>query len=69
MYNIEMSSKATQYRKEHPEYYAQERERERERMKKVYQENTEYRERAKQQALARYYKKKEQNSNAFLVVS
>jgi hypothetical protein len=27
-----MSSKATQYRKEHPEYYAQERIKERERM-------------------------------------
>ncbi len=64
-----MSSKATQYRKEHPEYYAQERIKERERMKKVYQENPEYREKSKQQALARYYRKKELKMNASIVVS
>ena len=64
-----MSSYSTKYRKEHPEYYAQERIKERERMKNVYQENPEYREKSKQQALARYYRNKELKMNASVVVS
>ena len=63
-----MSSVATLYRKEHPEYYAQERIREKERMKLLYHTNSEYREKIKQQALARYYKVKEAKKNASIVV-
>ena len=63
-----MSSVATLYRKEHPEYYAQERIREKERMKLLYHTNPEYREKIKQQALARYYKVKEAKKNASIVV-
>ncbi len=44
VYIIKMSSVATLYRKEHPEYYAQERIREKERMKLLYHTNPEYRE-------------------------
>jgi hypothetical protein len=64
-----MTSKATQYRKEHPEYYAQERVKDNERVKKLYQENPEYREKTKQQALARYYRNKEAKMNASVAVS
>ena len=63
-----MSSVATLYRKEHPKYYAQERIREKERMKLLYHTNPEYREKIKQQALARYYKVKEAKKNASIVV-
>lgn len=63
-----MSSVATLYRKEHPEYYAQERIRDNERVKKLYHSNPEYKERVKQQALARYYKVKEAKMNASIVV-
>jgi hypothetical protein len=51
-----MSSRATIYRKEHPEYYEKERIKDNERVKTLYQNNPEYREKVKQQALARYYK-------------
>jgi hypothetical protein len=54
-----MSSTATLYRLSHPEYYAQERIRERERLKIVYQNNPEYKEKVKKAALARYYRLKE----------
>ena len=64
-----MTSKATQYRKEHTEYYSQERVKDNERVKKLYQENPEYREKTKQQALARYYRNKETKMNASVAVS
>ena len=64
-----MTSKATQYRKEHTEYYSQERVKDNERVKKLYQENPEYREKTKQQALARYYRNKEAKMNASVAVS
>jgi hypothetical protein len=64
-----MSSYATKYRKEHPEYYEKERIIDRERVKNIYKNNPEYREKVKQQALARYYKIKEQKMNASIAVS
>ena len=54
-----MSSKSTMYRKEHPEYYKEERVKDNERVKKLYHNNPDYKEKVKQQALARYYKLKE----------
>ena len=63
-----MSSVATLYRKEHPEYCAQERIRDKERVKNLYHSNPEYKEKVKQQALARYYKLKEAKMNASIVV-
>ena len=38
-------------------------------MKKVYQENPEYREKVEQQALARYYRNKEAKMNTSIAVS
>lgn len=64
-----MSSKATIYRKEHPDYYKEERVKDNERVKKIYNNNPEYREKVKQQALARYYKLKEQKSNMIIPVN
>jgi hypothetical protein len=63
-----MSSVATLYRKEHPEYYAQERIRDNERVKNLYHSNPDYKEKVKQQALARYYRLKEAKKNASIVV-
>ena len=63
-----MSSRATIYRKEHPEYYEKERIKDNERVKNLYQNNPEYREKVKQQALARYYKLKETKANASISV-
>ena len=67
-YNKEMASKATTYRKEHPEYYERERAIDRERVKQIYQNNPEYREKVKQQSLARYYRLKQQKKNASISV-
>ena len=64
-----MSSYSTKYRKEHPEYYEKERIIDRERVKNIYKNNPEYREKVKQQALARYYKIKEQKINSSIAVS
>jgi hypothetical protein len=64
-----MSSYSTKYRKEHPEYYEKERVIDRERVKNIYKNNPEYREKVKQQALARYYKIKEQKINSSIAVS
>jgi len=63
-----MSSRATIYRKEHPEYYEKERIKDNERVKNLYQNNPEYREKVKQQALARYYKLKETKANINITV-
>ena len=54
-----MSSSTTKYRREHPEYYEEEKKRDNIRMKAKYANNPEYRERNKQMALARYYRLKE----------
>ena len=59
-----MSSATTIYRKEHPEWREQEKIKDRERFNKLYQDSPEYREKVKQRALARYYRLKEQKSNA-----
>jgi hypothetical protein len=64
-----MSSYSTKYRKEHPEYYEKERIIDRERVKNIYKNNPEYREKVKQQTLARYYKIKEQKMNPSIAVS
>jgi hypothetical protein len=63
-----MSSYSTKYRKEHPEYYEKEKEIDRERIKNIYHNNPEYREKVKQQALARYYRLKEQKTNISIPV-
>ena len=63
-----MTSKATKYRKEHPEYYERERAIDRERVKQIYQNNPEYREKVKQQASARYYRLKQEKLNTVLPV-
>ena len=63
-----MTSKATKYRKDHPEYYERERAIDRERVKQIYQNNPEYREKVKQQASARYYRLKQEKLNAVLPV-
>ena len=49
-----MTSYSTNYRKEHPEYYAQECIKDKERVKNLYHNNPEYNEKVEQQALARY---------------
>ena len=59
-----MSSSATIYRKNHPEYYERERVKDNERVKKLFQDNTEYREKVKKQALDRYYRLKQEKINA-----
>jgi len=66
IYNKDMSSYSTKYRISHPEYYERERERDRERVKQIYQNNPEYREKVKQQALARYYRLKQEKLNSSL---
>ena len=53
-----MSSASTLYRKVHPEYYAQERQKDKERVKSLYQNDPEYRERRKKQVLERYHRLK-----------
>ncbi len=63
-----MSSYSTKYRKEHPEYYEKEKKIDRERIKNIYHNNPEYREKVKQQALARYYRLKEQKTNISIPV-
>ena len=64
-----MSSKATVYRKEHPEYYEKERIKDNERVKNLYHNNPEYKEKVKQQALARYYKLKDIKANGSIPVN
>jgi hypothetical protein len=58
-----MPSYSTIYRKTHPEYYEQERIKDNERVKSLYHNNPEYKEKVRQQALARYYRLKEQKAN------
>jgi hypothetical protein len=58
-----MCSKTTLYRREHPEYYEEEKKRDNERMKAKYANDPIRRERAKQIALAYYYKKKAEKQN------
>lgn len=53
-----MSSYTTKYRKEHPEYHEKEKIIDRERIKNIYHNNPEYREKVKQRALERYYRLK-----------
>ena len=64
-----MTSKTTIYRTEHPEWREQEKVRDRERFKLLYQENTEHREKVKQRALARYYRIKEERKNIPILIS
>ncbi len=61
-----MSSTTTIYRKE-PEWREQEKVKDRERFKVMYQDNPEYREKVKQRALARYYRLKEEKSGSIQV--
>ena len=63
-----MTSYSTNYRKEHPEYYTQERIKDKERVKNLYHNNPEYKEKVKQQALARYYQLKELKMNTSISV-
>ena len=63
-----MSSYTTQYRKAHPEYCEKERIIDRERVKNIYHNNPEYREKTKQRALAYYYRMKEAKQNASISV-
>jgi hypothetical protein len=53
-----MSSKMTQYRKAHPEYYEEEKKRDRIRLNNYYANNEERREKVKKHALERYYRLK-----------
>jgi len=69
IYIKQMSSSTTLYRKANPEYYEKEKIRDRERMRLKYNENPEHRERVKQQALARYYRLKEQKNNGSISVN
>ena len=62
-----MSSTTTKYRQEHPEWREQEKVKDRERFKAVYQNNPEYREKVKQTALARYYRLKEEKAGSVQV--
>ena len=61
-----MSSISTKYRREHPEYSEKERAIDRERVKQIYQNNPEYREKVKQQSSARYYRLKQEKLNAVI---
>jgi hypothetical protein len=63
-----MTSYSTKYRKEHPEYHEKEKAIDRERIKNIYHNNPEYREKVKQQALARYYRLKELKTNTSISV-
>jgi hypothetical protein len=58
-----MSSKATQYRKTHPEYYQAELQRNRIRLNAYYANNEERREKVKKIALERYYRLKAEKQN------
>jgi hypothetical protein len=62
-----MSSKASIYRRENPEYYQKEREKDKERVKILYHNNLEYREKTKQRALERYYRIKQEKGIAIEV--
>ncbi len=53
-----MSSKMTQYRKAHPEYYEAELQRNRIRLNAYYANNEERKEKVKKHALERYYRLK-----------
>ena len=64
-----MSSYTTQYRRTHPEYYELEKIKDNERMKAIYANDPEKREKVKQRALAYYYKKKEAKMNSSISVS
>jgi hypothetical protein len=68
VYNKHMSSYSTKYRREHPEYYEKEKSNDRERIKNKYHNNPEYREKVKQQALARFYRLKEPKMNTSISV-
>ncbi len=46
-----MTSYSTKYRKEHPEYHEKEKAIDRERIKNIYHNNPEYREKVKQQEI------------------
>jgi hypothetical protein len=63
-----MSSYSTKYRREHPEYHEKEKLVDRERIKNIYHNNPEYREKTKQRALAYYYRMKEAKQNASISV-
>ncbi len=60
-----MTSYSTKYRKDHPERREAEKSNDRERIKNIYHNNPEYREKVKQQALARYYKKKQEKESKY----
>lgn len=61
-----MSSYSTKYRREHPEYAAIEKIKTNERVKNLYNNNPEYREKTKQNALNRYYRIKQQKIDALI---
>ena len=63
-----MTSYSTKYRREHPEYYEKEKSNDRGRIKNLNHNNPEYREKVKQQALARYYRLKELKMNTSVSV-
>ncbi len=58
-----MSSTTTLYSKDHSEWLEQERVKDRAHFNKLYQDNSEYQEKVKQRALARYYRLKTQKSS------
>lgn len=58
-----MSSKMTQYRKAHPEFYEEEKKRDRIRLNNYYANNEERREKIKKHALERYYRLKAEKQN------
>ena len=64
-----MSSSTTLSRKANPEYYEKEKIRDRERLKLKCNENPEHQEKVKQQALARYYRLKQEKMNASISVN
>jgi hypothetical protein len=64
-----MTSYSTKYRREHPEYYEKEKSNDRGRIKNLNHNNPEYREKVKQQALARYYRLKELKNNSSISVN
>ena len=63
-----MSSYSTVYRREHPEFREKEKIINNEREKARYNNDPEYRERVKQQALNRYYRMKETKANSSISV-
>jgi hypothetical protein len=58
-----MSSKMTQYRKAHPEFYEEEKKKDRIRLNNYYANNEERREKVKKTALERYYRLKAEKQN------